>query len=271
MSTISPSTVQSADGTTIAYDRLGDGPPIVLVGGAIQHRAIDHTARALAERLAAADHTVVHYDRRGRGDSGDTLPYAIEREIEDLEAIIGEVGGRADVFAMSSGGALALEAAARGLSITKLALYEPPLMIGRGGHELPSDYVARLSAMIEAGRPGDALEFFMVDAVEMPQEMVDEMRHSPFWTVLEGIAHTLVYDGRLLEHVMDGERPPVERWASITVPAIVVDGEESPAYMREAVQSVTDALPHAGRISLAGQTHEFDADVLAPVLAEFFA
>ena len=183
-------TVTSKDGTTIAFDRSGEGPALILVGGALQHRAIDPSTVQLASLLAPS-FTVYHYDRRGRGDSGDTVPYAVEREIEDIDALIQEAGGSAFVFGMSSGAVLALDAAAGGLAITKLALYEPPMVVDDSRPPVPKDYVARLTELASSGRPGDAIEVFMTEGVGLPAEAVAPMRGAPFWPAFEAVAHTL--------------------------------------------------------------------------------
>jgi pimeloyl-ACP methyl ester carboxylesterase len=271
MTTISPSTTTSRDGTRIAYDRVGAGAPIILVGGATQHRAVDGTTAALAERLAAGDHAVVHYDRRGRGDSGDTPPYRIDREVEDLDALVREVGGEAAVFAMSSGAALALEAAWQGVALTRLALYEPPLVVPGTGPTVPDRYVETLDALIAQGRRSDALALFMVGAVGMTPDDFEEFRETPVFPAFEAIAHTLAYDGRLVEQALAGGRLPAERWASITAPVLVIDGGASPPFLRTAVQNVVDALPNAERRTLEGQTHAYEVDALAPVLLGHFA
>jgi pimeloyl-ACP methyl ester carboxylesterase len=174
------SSVTSRDGTTIAFDRTRSGPPIVLVGGAIQHRAIDPRTAELADRLAQG-FTVVHYDRRGRGDSGDTMPYAVEREVEDIEALIEEAGGSASLFGMSSGAVLTLEAAAHGLPIPRLALYEPPFVVDDTRPPVPEDYVDQLARMVAEGRRGDAVAFFLTAGVGMPAETV-----APFGTRRSG-------------------------------------------------------------------------------------
>jgi pimeloyl-ACP methyl ester carboxylesterase len=267
---ISLSSATSRDGTRIAYDRLGDGPAVILVGGATQHRAVDQTTATLARRLAAAGHTVVHYDRRGRGDSTDTPPYRTEREVEDLDALVGEVGGEASVFAMSSGAALALEAAVHGVKLTKLALYEPPLILPGTGPASPDDYVERLDTLIAEGRRADALAFFMVGAVGMTPDDFEEFRETPVFPMFEAVAHTLAYDGRFVEQATAGGRLP-ERWQAVTQPVLVIDGGDSPAFMRTAVQNVTDALPNARRETIDGQTHAYEVDAVVPVLAGWLA
>ena|SRR5215216_1031341 len=257
--------VTSNDGTTIAFDRSGEGPPIILVGGAFQHRAIDPRTAELAEFLAR-HFTVIHYDRRG--DSSDTEPYAVEREIEDHEALIKEAGGSALVFGMSSGAALALEAAASGLNITKLALYEPPFVaVDDRGHRPPEDAASQLTELTSSGRRGDAVEFFMTKVIGMPIEAVAPMRQAQMGPALEAVAHTLAYDVT----IMGDWSVPTERVASVTVPTLAIDGENSPASLRHAAQAVADALPNAQHRTLEGQTHDVDPDALAPVLEEFFA
>ncbi len=263
-------TVTSKDGTTIAFDRSGEGPAVILVGGAIQHRAIDPSSARLAELLSSA-FTVVHYDRRGRGDSGDTAPYAVEREIEDIDALIRDAGGSASLFGMSSGAVLSLEAADRGLAVTELALYEPPFMVDDSRPPVQEDYRERLTAMLSEGRRGDAVELFMTEAVGVPAEVVSPMRGAPFWVGLESVAHTLAYDDAIMADLMSGKPLPASRWAGVTIPTLVIDGGDSPAWARNAVQAIVDVLPQAERRTLAGQTHQVDPEVLAPVLDEFFS
>ncbi|MGI8968634.1 MAG: alpha/beta fold hydrolase [Chloroflexota bacterium] len=171
---------------------------------------------------------------------------------------------------MSSGAALALEAAAHGLSIDKLALYEPPFIVDDSRPPLPREYVAQLDALITAGRRGDAVAYTMTTAVGLPTEVVASMRDQPFWPAFEAVAHTLSYDGRVLGDTQFGSPAPLTRWSSVTVPALVVDGGASPASMQHAAQALVDVLPHARRRTLDGQTHEVAPEVLAPVLTEFF-
>ena len=268
MKEITMNTVRSKDGTTIAFDRTGEGPAVILVGGAIQHRAIDPSTARLAELLSST-FTVVHYDRRGRGDSGDTAPYAVERELDDIDALIQDAGGSASLFGMSSGAVLSLDAAERGLAVTKLALYEPPFMVDDTRPPVPQDYRARLSAMLSEGRRGDAVELFMTEAVGMPAEAVPPMRGAPFWPGLESVAHTLPYDDAIMGDLTSGKPLPPARWAGVTIPTLVIDGGESPAWARNAVQAIVDVLPQAERRTLDGQTHQVDPEVLGPLLGEF--
>jgi pimeloyl-ACP methyl ester carboxylesterase len=257
--------ILSKDGAAIAFDRSGEGSPIILVGGAFQHRAIDPGTAQLAA-LLAPHFTVFHYDRRGRGDSGDTAPYAVEREVEDLEALIDRAGGSAFVFGMSSGAVLALEAAARGLAITKLVLYEPPFNSGDDNARRASEsYTKQLTALLAEGRRGDAVALAMT-TFGAPAEAVAGMRQTSIWPIFESVAPTLAYDNALMG---DGSVPP-ERMASVTVPTLVIDGGASPAFMHNAAQALADALPNAQRRTLEGQTHDVAPEVLAPVLEEFF-
>jgi pimeloyl-ACP methyl ester carboxylesterase len=261
------SSVQSRDGTTIAFDRSGEGPPVILVGGALQHRAMDPQTAQLAALLAPS-FTVFHYDRRGRGDSGDTAPYAVAREVEDIEALIDEAGGSAFLYGMSSGGALALEAAAKhGLAVTKLALYEAPFMVDDSRPRPPEDWATRIGELAASDRRGDAVELFLTEGPGVPAEMVAQMRSTPVWPALESVAHTIPYDLT----IMGDESLLAERVPSVAVPTLVIDGGASPAWMHNAADAVANALPNAQRRTLEGQTHEVSPEALAPVLEEFFA
>jgi pimeloyl-ACP methyl ester carboxylesterase len=254
-------TVTSADGTTIAYDQFGGGEPIITAAGAFNDRSTtDPLARALAQQF-----TVLNYDRRGRGDSADAPKYSVEREIEDLGALIAEVGGTAAVFGYSSGAILALKAAASGLAITKLALYEPPFAIGDSRPRPPADLNVRLSELISADRRGDAVELFQTKVIGMPPELVAQLRNAPFRAAMEGIAHTLVYDAAIVADLT----LPTELVASITTPTLVIDGEHSPPVIREAARAVADTLPNGQLRSLAGQDHTIDPEATAPILADF--
>ena len=258
--------VQSKDGTTIAFDQYGQGPAIIVVGGAFQHRAIDPATAQLAA-LLAQHFTVFHYDRRGRGDSSDTQPYAVEREVEDLDTLIKEAGGSAFVYGMSSGAVLALEAARRGLAITKLALYEPPFNSGDvDARQVSKNYTQQLTALLAEGRRGDAVAFARA-SWGTPAEAIAGMRQSPSWPLLESVAPTLAYDNAIMG---DGS-VPTERLAAITIPTLVINGGASPAFMHNAAQAVAHALPNAQHRILEGQTHSVAPDTLTPVLEKFFA
>lgn len=258
-------TVTSRDGTTIAFDRSGDGPPVILVGGALQYREFDARTADLAARLADR-FTVLNYDRRGRGDSGDTEPYAVEREVEDLEALIAYVGGSAAVYGSSSGGNLALGAAARGVGVTKLALWEPNFLVDDSRPPLPEDYVAQLEERVAAGRRGDAVEYFLTTAAGVPAEYVGPMRESPMWAEMEQVAHTIAYDGR----IVDGFRVHADRVAAVEAPVLVMDGGRTP-WFSSGAEALADALPNGAHRRLEGQGHDVSPDALAPVLIEFFA
>src|SRR2546425_3898241 len=262
--------VRSKDGTAIAFSRLGNGQPIISVDGAVAYRSFNAAGAELASLLAPR-FTVVTYDRRGRGESGDTPPYAPAREVEDLEALIAEAGGSAFVVAMSSGTALVLDAAAQGTTISKLALYEPSFIVDNSRPPIPTDYVSRLKELVSGGRRGDAVEYFMTTAVGVPAEMVAQMRMAPMWPTMESVAHTLAYDGETLGESMSGKPLSTKRWASVSVPTLVIDGGASPAWLRNAAQALTDLLPNAERRTLQGQTHNVEAKALARVLEEFFA
>lgn len=259
----SMTTVTSADGTAIAFDRLGAGRPVIMVVGAFNTRA---TTAALAAALEDR-FTILNYDRRGRGDSGDTSPYAVEREIEDLDALIREAGGSTAVFGYSSGATLALRAAAHGLEISKLALYEPPFLTDDSRTPLRADLPQRLGDLVSAGRRADAVELYQTEAVGLPEEVVVGMRDAPFRAGLEAIAHTLAYDAAIIGDLT----VPAELIASVTTPTLLIDGENSVAMLRNAAQVVADALPDGRRRTLKGQTHDISADATAPVLAEFFS
>jgi pimeloyl-ACP methyl ester carboxylesterase len=260
------SEVRSEDGTVIAFDRTGEGPPVILVSGALSDRSTMPPITA----LLAPHLTVFAYDRRGRGDSGDTLPYAVEREVEDLDALFEEAGGSAFVFGHSSGAALALEAARQKLPIAKLALYEPPFIVDDSRPPVPEDYADDLKELLAEHRRGDALTYFLTVGVGMPLEAVESMHGSPMWAGMEAIAHTLTYDGAIMGDRMSGKPLPAE-WGSMEVPTLVMDGGASDAWARNSVGALVDLLPNAQRRTLEGQTHGADPAVLAPVLLAFFA
>ena len=261
-----PATVRSADGTTIAFDRSGAGPPLILVGGALS----DRQAAVPLAPLLAPTFTVLAYDRRGRGGSGDTPPYTVAREVEDLAALIEDAGGAAFVFGHSSGAALALKAVAGGLPIPMLALYEPPFIVDDSRTPVPDDYMAHLQELVAAGRRGDAVAYFMTEGVGVPPEIVEQMRQAPMWPGLEALAHTIAYDCMVMGDQMAGRPLPPSWSSSSTVPTLVMDGGNSPAWARHAVAALADILPRAERRTLEGQDHGPAPDVLAPVLEAFF-
>jgi pimeloyl-ACP methyl ester carboxylesterase len=255
-------TVTSRDGTTIAFDRLGDGPPLILVCGG----STDRMANAPLAALLESRFTVYNYDRRGRGESGDTPPYAVDREVEDIAAVIDAAGGSGFLYGTSSGAVLALEAAASGLPVTKLALWEPPFVLDEKARP-PADQVERYNEMIAEGRRGDAVEYFMTKVVRMPPEFVAQARSQPFWEAQEALAHTLAYDAT----IMGDYSLPTERAAAVTAPTLVIAGGADFPWMRETAQALADALPDGQARTLEGQGHDVDPNALAAVLVEFFA
>ena len=258
--------VISADGTAIAFDRSGAGPVIILVHGAFTTRAhpiLSDVAAALAPWF-----TVVNYDRRGRGDSGDTQPYAVERELEDLTALLEMAGGPAMVFGGSSGAGLALRAASRNLAISKLAVWEPPYHVDDSAPRLPLDFAARLNALVSTGRRAAAVELFMTEAAQATPEAVAAMRLQPSWSQAEAVAHTLAYEAAVMG---PGNALPAGRLAAITQPTLVLTGGNSPAWLANAGQAVARTIPAATHRVLTGQTHGVSPEALAPELLEFFA
>ncbi|HEY8599224.1 MAG TPA: alpha/beta hydrolase [Thermomicrobiales bacterium] len=264
--------VESKDGTSIAYERLGSGSPVILVGGGLT----DRSENAPLARELAARFTVFNYDRRGRGGSGDTLPYAVRREIEDIEALLAEAGGSAHLYGVSSGGALALEAAAAQIAIDKLAVYEVPYSTDDDAAQQWQKYSAQLGAALAEGRRGDALALFMRVAGS-PEEAIASARESAQWPDLEAIAHTLAYDAACLGNL----RPPTRRLKAITRPTLVVTGgatAEDPhmaelpsGFFDQAADAIAASIPLAERRTLAGQAHIVDPKALAPMLERFFS
>jgi pimeloyl-ACP methyl ester carboxylesterase len=257
-------TTTSRDGTRIAYDREGEGDPLVLVGGAFSYRR--YPGQVKLARLLAAHFTVYSYDRRGRGDSGDARPYAIEREIDDLAAILGAAGGRAHVWGLSSGAVLALEAAAAGLPIAKLAVQEPPLVVNPADRRPPSDLLPRLTAQIDAGQRAAAVRYFMVDGMGAPSFVPALLRLMPgAWKALTAVAHTLPYDATLLSGYQEGHPLPAGQWASVTVPVLVMCGasKETPVFLQHAAHAVAAALPDARLAQRPGLGHTKALNVAA--------
>jgi len=260
-------TVRSADGTTIAYSRAGQGPPLILVDGALCSRSFGPMPK-LAEVLAP-HFTVYTYDRRGRGQSGDTPPYAPDREVEDIEALVALAGETVYLHGTSSGAALALDAAGRIPAIGKLAVYEPPFIVDDTRPPMPDGFLARLDRLLADGRRGDMVKEFM-RLVGTPAIFTAVMPITPVWPKLKAVAHTLPYDIAMLQDHQRGTAFAPGEWAGVKVPTLVAVGGKSPAWISNATRALADALPDATRRTLPGQNHMVKAQAIAPVLTEFF-
>lgn len=262
-------TVTSSDGTTIAFEQVGQGPALILVGGMFEQRAMpSETAQLAVSPLLAQHFTVLHYDRRGRGDSTDMQPFAVAREVEDIEALIDHAGGTAFLFGISSGAALAFEAAlALGGKVRKLALYEPPYNDDADARQAWKAFREELAQTLDEGRRGDAVGLFM-RLLGMPAEDLEGMRQNPMWPMFEAIAPTIAYDAAAL-----GEEAavPVERASQLAIPSLVMDGGATAfPFMHTTALALTRAIPNAQHRTLEGQSHEVEAAALAPVLVGFF-
>ncbi|MGH3729148.1 MAG: alpha/beta fold hydrolase [Micromonosporaceae bacterium] len=253
--------VRSADGTSIGYERAGTGPALILVDAAQCFRGFGPSAELGA--LLTPYFTVFRYDRRGRGESTDTTPYAVRREVEDLAALIGAAGGSAYLYGFSSGAVLALLAAAEGLNVTKLGLLEPPWQPGEPDPDEPG-LGAEVAALVAAGRRGDAVEHFN-SSIGVPAEMVAGLRQSPSWPALEALAHTLEYDSTITRSL------PAERLATITTPALVINSEASDDRLLGWGKGVADTMPNATYRVMKGEWHGVPAPDLARTLTDYFA
>lgn len=249
----------SRDGTRIAFDRVGKGPAFVIVGGALSQR---DAGKALAGKLADR-FSVYTYDRRGRGDSGDTPPYAVDREIEDLEAVIAQAGNKAFVYGVSSGAALALQGAARlgPEKVAKLALYEPPYGQDQRAFNEQKDRVRQL---VQTGKPGDAATYFL-SAIGIPPQVLDDMKRSPKWEGMQKSDFTLDYDYAVL-----GNGAVPDTIDQIRIPTLVLVGEKSLDFMRPTADRIAELMPNAQRKIVQGQTHQAAPEAVAPLLVEFF-
>jgi pimeloyl-ACP methyl ester carboxylesterase len=257
------SQVRSKDGTTIAYSRSGAGPALIVVDGALCSREFGPSPKLAP--LLAQHFTVYAYDRRGRAQSGDTQPYAPAREVEDIAALIAEAGGSASLLGLSSGGALALEAAASGLGVHKVVAYEPPY-VDDAGTRGGAAYAGQLQRLLASGNRGGAVKYFMQDMVGAPAAMVVVMRLMRWiWRKLEAVAHTLPYDAA----VMTEFRIPRARFASIRTPALILNGSKTDQRLKDAARAIAEAIPGARHHELAGQTHNVKPDVLSPVVVDF--
>ncbi len=259
--------ITSKDGTVIAYEKSGQGPSVILVSGAF----MDHSSHApLAEELAKY-FTVYNYDRRGHGESGDAQPYAVQREVEDIDALIAEAGGSAFLYGASSGAALAFEAASSDLNVKKLALYEPPYAVDHtGDRNPPADTVKQLTDMIAQDRRGDVIEFFMTQLVGLPAEAAAGMKQSPMWPGMEAIAHTVVYDATISATQNGDFLVPVKQMGDLKTPTIVIDGGASWDWIRATAKAVAAAIFNAEYRTLEGQEHSVSPEALVPVLRDFF-
>ncbi len=252
--------VASADGTRIAYDVVGSGPAVILVGGANQFRAFDTGSTEVARLLAESGFTAVTYDRRGRGESGDTLLYEVDREVDDIEALVRAVGGNAALYGSSSGAVLSLWAAARLPGVTKLILWEPPL-------DLESDGSANLSGLQDRLAAGDreaTVAFFMRD---MPPQWLDGARNSPAWPTLLSVAHTLAYDAAVLERAERGDL--AEHGKQVTIPVIVLIGEETQPIFPPAADAIVAAVPNATHRRIDARHHSYEPAVMAREISDF--
>ena len=259
-------TVSSKDGTAIAFDKQGDGPPVILIDGAMGTRSSGSKPELAG--LLAQHFTVYGYDRRGRGDSGDTKPYAVEREIEDIDVLIDDAGGSAFVYGHSSGGCLALEATVKlGEKVKKLAVYEVPYNDAAEAQKAWSEYIRNLTEALASDRRGDAVALFMA-YVGIPADQIAGMRHAPFWGGMEAIAPTLAYDHTAIMG-KDGSIP-VDRASRVHAPTLVMTGGNGAPFMLETAKTLSKVIPNARLSTLAGQTHDVHPAALAPVLVEFF-
>jgi pimeloyl-ACP methyl ester carboxylesterase len=262
-------TIKSSDGTELAFDRIGKGPPVILVGGAFSWRRWKGFVE-LADLLSAR-FTVLNYDRRGRGDSGDTKPYALEREFGDLQAMIAVAGGSAPVWGMSSGGILALEAARAGVEIEKIAAYEPPFIVDASAGLPPDDFVPHLGTLVDRGRKSEAVKYFMARVMGMPSLIPSLMSlWPPMWSKLKATAHTLPYEAALIDRHVRGRPVDDAYWARVATPTLIVSGEKSPEKLRKGAAAIAAALPHAEHRALPGVSHNVKMRTLAPVVADFF-
>ncbi|WP_431968032.1 alpha/beta fold hydrolase [Nocardia sp. bgisy134] len=267
-------TVTSADGTTIAFDRVGDGTAgtVILIGGAFGYRTFPKMVQ-LSEALAEGyGLTVINYDRRGRGDSGDTPGvYDVDNEIDDIAALVRAAGGSAALFGWSSGAVLALRAASSGRvpGITKVVAFEPPIVVDRSERVPPADLDVRLHELIADDKRGKTVRYYMTKAMGVPWTMVTAMRMTPFWKSLKAVAPSTAHDWAVVRQYMRGERLRAADWSGVTVPTLVVAGADSAALLKNAAKAVAAALPDAKHRELAKLGHDPRIDILAPAAGEF--
>ncbi len=273
MEAVTSGTVTSADGTRIAFDRHvggdGGGPAVIVIGGAFSYRAFPKMVQ-LSELLASHGLTVVNYDRRGRGDSGDPKVYEVDREIDDLAALIEAVGGRASLFGWSSGGGLALRAAASGrLNLDRVVAYEPPFVVDHDRHVPPADLGETLRALVEADRRGEIVRTFMTQGMGIPSAFVRLMRVTPMWRGLKAAAPSTLYDWAVMGEYMRGEPPRPADWAGISAPTLVLAGARTELLLRRGAKAIAKVVPGAEHRELPKLSHNPSMKVLAPVVADF--
>ena len=256
--------VTSKDGTQIAFEKKGNGPVIIVVDGALCSRGFGPTPKLVP--LLEKDFTVITYDRRGRNESGNTLPYSVEKEVEDIDALIKETGEPVCMIGFSSGAALVLNAAAKGLSIKKMVLYEAPYVMNMGGHNPPDDTAEQLKQLIASDQRSAAVKFFMKDMIGIPAIIPAVMSLTPIWKKLKAVAHTIPYDAA----IMDGFIIPSALAAKINIPTLVMNGSKSPVSLRNASKKLSEIIPNAQYQILKGQTHDVSMKAIAPELINYF-
>ncbi len=263
-------TVTSADGTRIAYDRYGEGPALILVNGAMGYRKFKKFAQMAA---SLSEHcTVINYDRRGRGDSGPAGPVSVRHEVDDIAALIDAVGGRASLWGWSSGGAVALRAAAADIGVEKLVVYETPFKTDPDAKYPTDDYGARLEQIVAEGNPLRAAKHFMRNGIGMPAPLVAVMTLLPTFRKFAANGLTLTFDHAALgEHNMHGRPLEAREWATITCPTVVAYGAKTYPVLKHASKALADALPNASLRELAGQNHNVSPNAIVPLLAQFVA
>jgi pimeloyl-ACP methyl ester carboxylesterase len=263
-------TVTSKDGTTIGFDKVGSGAAVILINGAMSYRwAVDPTLAQLAE-LLSKDFTVYNYDRRGRGESGNTEPFSKQREIEDVQALIQDAGGEAMLLGFSSGSAVALETAAVTPGVKKVVAYEAPFIVGPGREPL-ADYLGETSKLVAEGKLDELVEYFIVTVAGMPAEFIGGMKQDQnFWNSMKVIAPTITHDATFMTDFMKGKPLPAGYWSKVQQPVLVADGGASPSWMHDAAEALAAQLPNVSRVTLAEQTHAVAPDVIAPVVTDFF-
>jgi pimeloyl-ACP methyl ester carboxylesterase len=257
-------TVTSADGTSIAFEAIGAGPAVILVGGAFNDRT---TVAGLARELSS-DFTAIAYDRRGRGGSGDSDTYAVEREIDDIDALIQQVSGSASLFGHSSGAILALESAARLPHVDKIVVYEPPFVVDDTRPRPGADLADRVKELVDADRRADAATVFLTEGANVPEQVVAEMRTTESWNWFTGLAHTLPYDATICG---PGNVLPAERFGKITAPTLAIGGGTSAAWLSAGARAVAEVIPGSRHLTLEGHDHGVlnHPDALGPILRDF--